>query len=137
MRARTPRTSVITDWRVRDEDKLPDVPPGEGYERQIAPQKFVVLHRVVVRGMSLAQLGIGAVSSVPFELDSVDGDTRYYRPCGLDAEAIKKSLVKVGAAVAGPNAIAIAPALEVRLLLVNEGTTAAKPRAAIVVQEEE
>ena len=131
-----PRTSVITDWRVRDDSDLPDVPSGGECERVIAPQKFVVLHRIVVRGPSLVRLGIGAVPDVPFELESVDGDVRRYRPRGLDDEAIKKSLVKIGAAVATPNAIALAPGLEVRLQLRNECALPTKPRAALLVQEE-
>jgi hypothetical protein len=131
-----PRTSVITDWRVRDEDTLPDLAPGEEYERVIAPQKFVVLHRIILRGTSLVSLRIGAVPDVPFELESVDGDVRRYRPAKLDHEELKQLLVKTGAAAAGPNAIAIVPGLEVRLQLHNEGKTPAKPRAALLVQEE-
>lgn len=131
----TARTSIITDWRVRDDD-LPDLAPGEEYERMIAPQKFVVLHRIIVRGPILVRLGIGSMPDVPFELESVDGDIRRYQPCGLDDDAIKKSLVKVGAAVAGGSAIAIVPGLEVRLLLRNETDVVIKPRAAILVQEE-
>jgi hypothetical protein len=154
---RTPRVSVITDWRVRDENELPDLAPGEEYERVIAPQKFVVLHRIVIRGPSLIRLRIGAVLDVPFELESED-DTRspgssirdgkiavrQYRPKELDNgrltsqgyESIKKQLVKAGAAVAGPNAIALAPGLEVWLVLKNEGDAPVKPRAALLVQEE-
>lgn len=134
---RTPRTSVITDWRVPDEETLPDLAPGEDYERVIAPQKFVVLQQVIVRGPSLVRLRIGAVPEVPFELVSTDGDVRRYRPKGLTDATIKKRLVEVGAAAASANAIAIAPALEVRILLRNEGATPVKPRAAIFVQEEE
>ena len=135
MTSRVPRMSVITDWHVRDERALPDVPPGGEYERVIAPQKFVVLHQIIVRGPSLVRLQIDTVPDVPFELESVDGDVRRYRPKGLD-DSIKKQLVKVGAAVAGLNAIAIAPALEVRLQLRNEGDAPTKPRAALLVQEE-
>lgn len=133
---RTPRTSIITDWRVRDDSDLPDVPPGGEYECVIAPQKFVVLRQIVVRGPSLVRLRIGGVPDVPFELESVDGDVRRYRPKGLDDESIKKQLVKTGAAAAGPNTIAIAPALEVCLQLRNEGDAPTKPRAALLVQEE-
>lgn len=128
--------TVVTDWRTRDESKLPDVAPGEEYERVIATQKFVVLHQVVVRGVVLVRLGIDAVSEVPFELDSVDGELRRYRIAGLTDDAVRKSLVKVGAAAAGENAVAIAPGLEVKLLVRNEGSLPVKPRAAIVVQEE-
>lgn len=137
---RNPRTSVITDWRIRDENDLPDIGPGEECERVIAPQKFVVLYRIIVRGSwaSLVRLQIGAVPDVPFELESVDDDgkLRHYRPTDLANEAIKKQLIKVGAAAATPNAIAIAPGLEVRLHLRNEGARPAKLSAALLVQEE-
>jgi hypothetical protein len=133
--ARTPRTSVITDWRVKDENELPDLAPGDEYESVIAPQKFVVLHRIIVRGPSLVRLRIGAVPDVPFELESVDGEVRRYQP-KVDDESLKKLLVKVGATAAGQNAIAIAPGLEVRLQLRNEGDAPTKPRAALLVQEE-
>ena len=136
MTERAPRMSVITDWRVSDEADLPDVPPGGEVERVIAPQKFIVLHRIIVRGPSLIRLQIGAATEVPFELESVDGDVRRYRPRGLDDESIKKQLVKVGGAAASPNAIAISPGLEVRLQLRNEGDAPTKPRAALLVQEE-
>ena len=129
------QTSVITDWGTRDED-LPDIPPGGEYERVIAPQKFVVLRRIIARGPSLVRLRIGDVADVPFELESVDGDVRRYRPKDLDQEPIQKQLVKVGAAAAGPNAIAIAPGLEVWIQLRNEGDAPVKPRAALLVQEE-
>jgi hypothetical protein len=66
-----PRTSVITDWRSRDED-LPDVAPGEEYECRIAPQKFVALRQIRVLNMVLVRLRIGAVEEVPFELESTD-----------------------------------------------------------------
>lgn len=131
-----PRTSVITDWHVRDESTLPDLAPGEEYERVIAPQKFVVLHRIIVRGPSLMSLRIGAVSDVPFELESVDVEVRRYQPKGLNNEELKKQLVKTGAAPAGLNMIALAPGLEVRLQLRNEGAAPTKPRAALLVQEE-
>ena len=130
------RPSVITDWRVRDESTLPDLLPGDEYERVIASQKFVVLRRIIVRGPSLIQLRIGAVSDVPFELESIDGEVRRYRPKDLDQESIKKQLVKGGAAAAGPNTIAIAPGLEVWLRLRNEGDAPTKPRVALLVQEE-
>jgi hypothetical protein len=137
----TPRMSVITDWRTKEDD-LPDVAPGEEYEYVIAPQKFVVLHRIRVVNslpggdLTLVRLKIGAIEDVPFELDRVDGLVRTYRLKGLDNEDLKKLLVRTGAA-AMKAAIAIAPALEVRAVLRNEGTRAAKPRAALIVQEEE
>ena len=137
MTSRMSHTS-ITDRRVHDDSDLPDVPPGAEYARVITPQKFVVLHQIVIHGPILVGLRIGALSDVPFELESVDGDgdARRYRPKGLDGELIKKQLVKVGAAAAGPNAIAIAPGLEVRLQLRNEGDAPTKPRVALLVQEE-
>ena len=135
MTPRTPRTSIITDWRTREED-LPDVAPGDEYERVIAPQKFVVLHKILVQGMVLVRLEIGTVKDVPFELESEDGPKRTYRFKGLADEALKKALVKTGAAVATSDSIAVAPALEVRVFLRNEGATPAKPRAALLVQEE-
>ncbi len=135
------RMSIITDWRARDED-LPDVEPGEEFECVIAPQKFVVLHQVRIVNslpggdMTLAHLGIGNVKEVPFELNGTDGSVRTYRLKGLDNDTLKKALVKTGAAVATRNTIAIAPGLEVRVVLRNEGRAPAKPRAALLVQEE-
>ena len=135
MTARTPRTSLITDWRVRDESTLPDIAPGEEHERVIAPQKFVVLRRVIVSDLTLIHLQIGAVE-VPFDLEVSDGPLRTYKPKSLDDEALKKCLVAIGAAVATVDSIAIAPGLEVRVLLRNDGQLPAKPRAALLVQEE-
>jgi hypothetical protein len=133
--------SIITDWRVRDEADLPDLQPGEEYECVIAPQKFIVLHRIIVRGQSLVRLTlvhvqIGTVPDVPFKLDSVDGEVRRYLLTNLDQESLKTLLIKTGAAVAGESAIAIVPGLEVRLQLRNEGNAPIKPRAALLVQEE-
>jgi hypothetical protein len=130
------RTSVITDWRVRDENDLPDVPAGGEYERGIAPQKFVVLRRIIVRDMTLVRLRIGAVDEVPFELESEDGPQRSYKPKGLDDDTLKKRLIETGAAVATRDSIAIVPGLEVRVLLRNKGDVPAKPRAALLVHEE-
>lgn len=134
------RMSVITDWRTKEDD-LPDVAPGEEYEYVIAPQKFVMLHQIRVVNslhdgdLTLVRLEIGIVNDVPFELDSVKGLVRTYRLKGLDDEDLKKRLVRTGAA-AVKDAIALAPALEVRAVLRNEGTRAIKPRAALIVQEE-
>lgn len=130
-----PRTSIITDWSVRDEDELPDVPPGGEHEQAIAPQKFVVLRRIVVRDLTLVRLQIGVVE-VPFELETTDGPLRTYRPKSLNDDALKKRLVATGAAVATVDSIAIAPGQEVRVLLRNDGQLPAKPRAALLVQEE-
>jgi len=130
----TARTSIITDWRTREED-LPDVPPGGEFECVSAPQKFVVVVRVVVRDMILVRLQIGTVE-VPFELESIDGSVRRYRPKGLDDAELKKRLIATGAAIATLDSIAIIPNLEIRTLLRNDGDTTAKPRAALLVQEE-
>ena len=135
------RISIITDWRIKDSD-LPDVAPGDEFERVIAPQKFVVLRRIrvvsVLSGgdMTLVRLEIGVVKDIPFELESTDGLVRTYRLKGLDDEDLKRRLVKTGAAVATKDAIAIAPALEVRTILRNEGIRPAKPIVALLVQEE-
>jgi len=129
------RMSVVTDWRTRDED-LPDVPPGGEYERTIAPQKFVALRRIVALNLVLVRLRIGAVDDVPFELESADGRRRTYRPMDLDDAALRERIAAVGAAVVAPDAIAIAPGLEVRVVLRNETATPAKPRVALLVQEE-
>jgi len=131
----TARPSVITDWRVRDESKLPDAAPGETFERVIAPQKFVVLRRILVRDLTLIGLQIGTVE-VPFELESTDGPQRIYRPTGLGDETLRKRLVATGAAVATEDSIAVAPALEVRTVVRNDGDMPAKPRVSLLVLEE-
>lgn len=131
----TTKTTVITDWRVRNEDKLPDVPPGGHYERVIAPQKFIVLHHVLTRDMTLVHLDIGMVKDIPFELESEDGPQRIYRLKDL-SDDLKKALIATGAAAAPQNTIAIAPALEVRTILRNDGNASAKPRASLLVYEE-
>lgn len=131
-------TAVITDWRIRDDD-LPDVAPGEEYECVIAPQKFVAICRIVVRDLTLVRLQIGTVKEVPFELvdqEGAGGPVRAYRLRGLDDEDLRRLLVATGAAVATSTMIAIAPGLEVRTVLRNEGTAPAKPRSALIVQEE-
>lgn len=132
MTQRASGLSVITDWRVRDED-LPDVPPGGEYTRVIASQRFFVLHRIVTRGLNLRRLQIGALD-VPFELEGSDGEIRRYRPEGLDDDAVKQALVLTGAAVVDSNTIAIAPGLEIWLYLRNESSPT-KPRVALLVQE--
>lgn len=128
-------TLIITDWRVRDED-LPDVPPGVEFEYVSRPQKFIVLHRIVVRDVVLARLQVGAVD-VLFELESEDGGQRTYKPRGLDDEDLKRLLVAAGAAVVTRDSIAVSPTLDIRALLRNEGDAPVKPRAALLVQEEE
>ncbi len=130
-----PRTTLITDWRTREED-LPDVAPGDECTRMIAPQTFIVLWRIIVRGMSLVSLRIGAVPDVPFALERADGVVHRYRLTGLDDPTLKERLSAVGAAVAAHDAIAISPLLEVCLQLRNEGAAPVKPRAALLVQQE-
>ena len=132
------RTAVITDWRTKDEN-LPDLAPGEDYERVIVPQMFCVLHRIIVRGpgLNLVSLRIDAVADVPFELESVDGEIRNYR-LKLDPDTLSnlKKCAPAAAAI-GSHALALMPALAIRLVLRNEGDAPTKPRAALIVQEEE
>lgn len=129
------RTTILTNWHNRTDEDLPDVPPGAEHERVIAPQRFTVLHRILTYDMALSRLQIGNVE-VPFELDSMDGPQRTYRPRGLDDELLRKRLSATGAAVATADSIAIAPCLEVRVRLRNEGDAPTKPRAALLVYEE-
>lgn len=130
----TARASAITDWDTR-EDELPDVEPGAEYERAYASQKFIVLRRVVVRGMALARLQIGGVE-VPHELEGMGDLTRTYRPAGLDNTDLRRQLISAGARVATKDSIAISPSLEIRVVLRNDGDAPTKPRAALMVQEE-
>ena len=113
----TLRLSAITDWRIRDENDLPDVLPGEEYERVITPQKHVVLHRILARHLVLARLQIGALE-VPFELSTTVGSSRTYLPT-LTAD----------------RRIAVLAGMDVRIYLHNDGTAPAKPRAALIVEE--
>lgn len=129
--AEAPRLSIITDWRIRDAD-LPDLDPGHDLERSIVPQKFVVLHRIVTWDVQLTRLKIGPVV-VAFELTQLEGAVQHYRPT-IDPQVIARLLP--AAAAAGPNAIAMAAALEVSLRLRNNTTAPVKPRAALLVQEE-
>lgn len=128
------RASVITDWNT-PEDKLPDVEPGAEYERLYASQRFIVLRRVVVRGMALARLQVAGVE-VPHELEGTGDRTRTYRPAGLDNPDLRRQLIAAGARVATKDSIAVAPALEIRVVLRNDGPETVKPRAALMVQEE-
>jgi hypothetical protein len=130
------RTAIITDWRTRDED-LPDVPPGEEFERVITPQKHVALCRVVVRDLHLisrsqsrrtlrlapagrlVHLEIGVVTCA-FQLESTDGSLRYYRPSSSPAV----------------DAISVVAGLDVRVFLRNFGDSPAKPRVSLIVREE-
>lgn len=130
------RASVITDWRIRNDADLPEVRPLEDHEYVIAPQKFVILRRILVRDLHLVRLCIGAADEIPFKLESTDGFRRTYRPSGLENEALKKRLLAVGAAAAPHDEIALAPGLEVRMLLHNKSSTTTKLRVALLVQEE-
>jgi hypothetical protein len=127
-------TSVITDWRTSDE-VLPDVAPGKEFERRVTPQKFVVLWRIQVLNMALVRLEIGTIKGIPFELDRQEGATRVYRPNVTD-ESIKKRLIEAGGAVAARDAIAVMPAIDIRVVLRNDGSAPVKPRVALIVQEE-
>lgn len=122
-------TSIITDWRVRDED-LVDIPPGEACERVITPQKHVVLRQVVVRHLKLVRLQIGNIFSVPFEICGEDGDLRTYRPNVIG------QLPSTGAQVLAPDAIRVVTALDVRVILRNDGSSPHKPIVSLLVQEE-
>lgn len=114
------RMSVITDWRT-DDDALPDVLPGEGYDRVITPQKPVTLCRILVlHNLQLFRLRIGA-EEIPFRLEGCDGNRRGYRPMIQGTTA---------------NEIAIAAGQDVRITLRNDSLYAVKPRAALLVREE-
>jgi hypothetical protein len=124
----------LIDWQAHDED-LPDVLPGAEFEGRVAPQKFIVLRRIAVRDLVLVRLQIGT-ATVPCELEHTDGTQRTYRPKDLADAALQQRLVATGAA-ATRDAIAISPGLEVRMVLRNEGSVPTKPRAALIVHEEE
>ena len=127
--------SVITDWRVRDDD-LPDILPGEEFEHVITPQKHVVLCRIVVGGLHLVRLVIGIIEipfkleafANPFKLEAYDNnDLRTYRPTAPKQLTIRRTKADEIAVVAGQ---------DVRVVLRNEGDEPAKPRAALLVREE-
>lgn len=131
------RTAIITDWNIRSEKDLPNMLPGHEQECVIAPQTFVVLRKILVGDyLALVRLEIGAVREVPFEMEPSLSYQRSYRLKGLDDEALKKSLLMVGAAVATKDTIALAPGLEVRMLLRNDRGITTKLRAGLFVQEE-
>jgi hypothetical protein len=125
----------ITDWRVRDED-LPDIPPGLECQREITPQKHVVLRQIAVRHLKLVQLRIGAVTFVPFEICGEDGDLRIYRPAIPAGSKVVRSLDDCGARFLAPDAIRVVPGMNVELLLRNDHIAPAKPRVSLLVQEE-
>lgn len=130
----------ITYWRTPGSHKeLPDLDPGDECDHVILPQRFIVLHSILVHDPSLVlvRLGVGAEPDVPFEQASVTGEERRYKLKDLDVLFFDRRLAKVGAAAIGADAIAIPPGMEVRLQLRNVGPDPIKPRAALVVQEEE
>jgi hypothetical protein len=129
------RLTTVTDWRVRDED-LPDIPSGFECQREIAPQKHVVLRQIVVRHLKLVRLRIGAVTFVPFEICGEDGDLRIYRPAIPVDSPIVEYLAGCGARVDGPDAIRVVAGMNVDLLLRNDRTAPTKPRVSLLVQEE-
>jgi hypothetical protein len=137
------RMSVITDWRTKDEE-LPDLVLDQDYERVIVPQKFCVLHRIIVRGrwLRLVGLRIAAVANIPFELDSTEAaeaaeaEIHHYR-LKLDP-ATREDLKKCAPAAAaiGDHALALLPGLYIALQVRNTDAAPTKPRVALVVQEE-
>lgn len=137
----SPRTSVITDWRTNEED-LPDLALDQDYERVIVPQRFCVLHRIIVHGswLRLVSLRIAALN-VPFELelereDDVNNEIHNYRLRLDPATLATLKKCTPGAAAIGDHALALLPGMNVTLQLRNTGVALAKPRAALVVQEE-
>jgi hypothetical protein len=127
--------TAITDWRVHDENDLPDIAPGEDYERVITPQTFVVLRRILVRDFIPIRLSIAAIVEVPFELAKADGRLRTYRPVCIDEE-LRGACNRVGLTIRGPDAIAIVPGMDVRIFLRNARTHPAKPRVTLIGDEE-
>lgn len=142
--------AVITDWHTHwrpREDSLPDVAPGVEFETVVRLQKFIVLHRIRVvnllphEDMVLTRLEIGEVKDVPFELESErryvsEGPVRAYQLKDLTNDDLKERLITIGADVATKDSIAIGPTLDVRAVLRNDGMASAKPRDALLVQEE-
>jgi hypothetical protein len=129
------RVSTITDWRIRDED-LPDISPGRECVREITPQKFVVLRKILVPGLSLIRLRIGAVDEVPFELEGADGRLRTYRPALPNDARLVTRLIAAGARAEARDAIRVVPGMSVWLILRNETDAPAKPLASLLVEEE-
>ena len=142
------RMSLVTDWRTRDED-LPDVLPGEEYERVITPQKHVTLCRILVNGLHLVRLQIGAVEEVPFRLMGVDGRRRGYSPRidlvprrddddSLRSCAAREKLLQIQSIPQPtvPDEVAILAGVNVHITLRNERAVPVKPRAALLVREE-
>lgn len=127
-----PRMTVITDWRVRDEDALADVAPGEEYERVITPQKPVTLRRILCN-LCLERLQVGPVD-IPFEITADDGQIRY-KPIWL--HRVRDALARAGSGARGDDGVVVAAGQDVRILLRNETDAPAKPRAALLIEEED
>jgi len=115
------RLSAITDWHT-PEDALPDVLPGDMYEHGITPQKRITLCRVLVRDLHLAHLRIGNVE-ISFKLENADGPLRTYQPTLRRTDLVTELQVLAGQ--------------DVRVTLRNDGALPVKPRAALLVREEE
>lgn len=126
-------TSVVTDWRIRDED-LADIPPGKTCERVITPQRHSLLRQIVVRHLQLAWLQIGNVI-VPFEICGENGAVRTYRPIATDIQILRQ-LANTGAQVLARHAIRVVAGLDVRVILRNDGASPKKPIVSLIVQEE-
>lgn len=101
----------------------------------ITPQKHSVLCQIVVPDLKLVRLRIGAVYSVPFEICGEDGALRIYRPIIPTNAEVVQHLAGCGAQVVSPNAIRVCAGMDVCLILRNAGTSPAKPRVSLLVQE--
>ena len=131
------RSYVITDWCVFGDAALPDALPGKAYEvaiacayprvclgvdkplheRVIVSQRDVTLCWILVRGLYLERLWVGAVEAA-FELYGGDGHLWTFRPARLGHE------------------ISLLAGQDVRLLLRDERRVPVKPRAFLRVREE-
>jgi hypothetical protein len=118
------RASVIINWGICDDAALPDVPPGEEYERVITAQRCVVLCRILVRDLHLVHLQVGVVE-LAFELYNDSGHLRTYRPA------------RYGHLRVWPrDEVSLLVGLDVRVVFRNGGVAPVKPRAALLVREE-
>lgn len=122
----------IIDWRVRDEDSLPDVAPGEECERVITPQKHVVLRRIRC-DLCLVRLQVGPIE-VPFEIAADDGQI-WYKPIWL--HRVRRELEGIGSGVSGADGVLVVAGLDVRLVMKSNYAAPLKPRVALFGEEEE
>jgi hypothetical protein len=122
----------ITDARVRDEDALPDVLPGEAYERVITPQRHVILRRIRC-DLCLERLKVGPIE-VPFEITADNGQI-WFKPIWL--EKVRRDLERVGSGVRGADGVLVVAGLDVRVTLRNERDVPVKPRLALIGEEVE